>query len=44
VVDKVARKICKDLDIPSCPFGLRPGADMESDWRVKNEEPHYGLK
>ena len=24
--------------------GLRPGGDLESDWTVKNDVPHYGLK
>ncbi|MBW1798866.1 MAG: transposase, partial [Deltaproteobacteria bacterium] len=25
-------------------FRLRPGGDLESDWTVKNDKPHYGLK
>jgi IS5 family transposase len=29
---------------PPARKGLRPGGDMESDWTVKNEIPHYGLK
>jgi hypothetical protein len=29
---------------PPAHRGLRPGGDVESDWTVKNDEPHYGLK
>jgi len=29
---------------PPARRGLRPGGDLESDWTVKNDKPHYGLK
>ena len=29
---------------PPARRGLWPGGDLESDWTVKNDEPHYGLK
>ena len=44
------RRVCqkrvehKRGDCHRCKAGLRPGGDLESDWTVKNDKPHYGLK